>query len=423
VVSNSAAGGNPTFAALRTLLILGLTLLAGIQLLGTHGLPQRVRPVVDGLAAMALLGAVVTLFTSHGAADYLKETAQTAGQPLAYAMLLGAVVWLLQVDDRARDRLASAWCVAVVAESIIVAGQLATGAAYDPLRGFTRAQGTIGADFLGVFSAMGVFAGAYLRAGAHSVQMRRLGTAAIVSGILAVIASISRGALVGLGIGVLTMLLVPGRSQAHRRRIVQGAIIVAIAGVGLYAGRGLWQARLNSVSTGGFDRPATWVSGLRIAQDNLLTGVGPRHVAAVVAGNARYSETPFGRTTSNPHNAWLFVADSDGVPYAILLVFVSFALVRALVRNAPSASRRYLLASLASGGAVFFINNLFDHPELMVYFVLATALAVTEGSTVSAPARRRSPSHTGWRLPRTPRPRQVDGGTAIRVSSGHAPGR
>lgn len=411
VVSTSSNDGSPTLSALRTALILGLTVLAGMQLWGTHGVPERLRPVVGGLGAMALLGAVVTLFTSHGAGDYIKEAAQAAGQPLAYAMVLAAAVCLLRVSDKAREHLVAAWCIAVVAESVIVAGQLATGAAYDPLRGFTRAQGTMGADFLGVFSAMGVFAGAYLRAAAHSARFRRLGNAAIIAGIFALIASISRGSLIGLGIGLLTLLLVPSRGGPNRRRTAQALVIVAIVGVGLYAGRGLWEARLSSA--GGFDRPATWVSGLRIAEDNLLTGVGPRHVAQVVTSNLRYSDTPYGMTTSNPHNAWLFVADSEGVPYAVLLILVSFALIRALMTESPSPSRRYLLASLAAGGSVFFINNLFDHPEIMLYFLLATALAVTEVPSVATSRERRRPSRRPQVSPGAPRSRPVADSVAM----------
>jgi O-antigen ligase len=156
-----------------------------------------------------------------------------------------------------------------------------------------------------------------------------------------------------------------------------------------------------SLSAGSFDRPATWVSGLRIAQDNILTGVGPRHVAETVASDPRYSQTPFGTTTSNPHNAWLFVADSEGTPYAILLVLISVALIRAAFVGAPSAPRRYILASLTAGGAVFFVNNLFDHPEIMLYIVLACALAVTEVVSPGQPVQRRpsfrSPAWLGRR--------------------------
>lgn len=395
LVADANGTAQPTLSAVRTLLIAALAGLASIQLApaGGGGLSHRARAVAGGLATMAVLGAVVTAFTSDGYSDYLKQVSQAAGQPLAYMVVFVVLIWLFQRDPAARQLLVAAWCVGLVAEGIIVAGQLATGAAYDPLRGFTRAQGTMGADFLGVFAAMGVFAGAYLRAISTSMSLRRLGDAAIVAGAFSLTAAITRGSLIGLGLGLLWLVACTGADIDRRRRLLQVVGVALVMGLSLYAMQGLWQARLNSPSTASFDRSASWISGARIVADNPLVGVGPRHVAEVVASRPRYSSTSYGETLSNPHNSWLFVAAGEGILYALLLAWVGVAFLRALAVGARSPSRRYLFASLIAGGTVFFTNNLFNHPEIVLYVILAGALLTTERAQVLEPqrtARRRA---------------------------------
>ena len=362
VVTGPNGEGNQTLSALRTLMIAAFTILAGVQLSRRGGVPARVRAIAGGLAGMAALGAVVTMFTSHGASDYVKQASQAAGQPLAYLGVFLVLIWLFRREETARETLVAAWCLAVVMEGAVVAVQLLNGSAYDPLRGFTRAQGTMGSDFLGVFAAMGVFAGAYLRASTASRPLRRLGTAAVAAGIFTVIGSVSRGALIGLALALVGLLL--GRVEGNgRRRILPALVVILVVGVGSSSEEGCRRPDSTPQRPTSFDRPATWISGLRIATDHPLTGVGPRNVATIVADEQRYSVTEYGTTASNPHSAWLFVADSEGIPYGLLLVWVTIAFLRALATSPRSPSRRYLVASLTAGGAIFLINNLLTIPK------------------------------------------------------------
>jgi hypothetical protein len=363
---------------LRTIAIAALTLLAALTL-GIRALLAASRLtllIAGGLLAMAVLGVVATAFTAQGGADYLKAASQAGGQPFIYLLLFLELFAVLRSDPKAPELLVRAWCVAVLIEMAVVVVQLGTGAAYDAFRGFTRAQGTMGADFLGIFAVLGAFGGTYLRLIARTPRDRWLGAAAIGAGVFMLVASVSRGSLVGLAVGVATLMLTGSGSQGGRRLLVALGVI-ALAAVSIYLGQGLWKARLDSSTTSTFDRPSTWVSGARIASDNPLVGVGPAHVATVVSSSPRYSDTPFGVSTSNPHDAWLFVTDAEGIPYGILLVVVSALFVVALRRAPKSSSTRVLAAAIVSAGVVFLINNLFNHPEIMLYVLLAGALVVT----------------------------------------------
>ena len=367
-------------ATVRTLFIVLLTLLAVVYA-ASHNelrLPVRLRAITAGLAAMALLGLVATAFTAGNASEYIKDASQAAGQPLVYLSLFVTLSGIFQSEPTARSQLVTAWCFAVVIEAVIVAIQLATGAAYDPLRGLTRAGGTMGPDFLGVFAVLGIFGGAYLwRIGGVSSSKKWIGGAATCAGTFMLVVSVSRGSLIGLALAVVSLLL-GSRDRGGLGRLATTVMVALLAGVSLYAARGLWEARLNASSTGTFDRPATWISGLRIARDNPLVGVGSSNLATVVISNPRYSDTPYGVSLSNPSDAWLFVADSDGVPYGVLLGVISVIFVSVIVRARKSSSARLLVAGLLAAGVVFVINNLFTHPEIMLYVILAAMIVLSD---------------------------------------------
>jgi hypothetical protein len=398
VVSSSGGAENPLIAAIRVVMLGGLPVLALIQIPTVRGMPRGARGACSGFAAMTVLGAAVTAFTSTGIADYARQVTQAAGQPAAYAVLLAALIRLFQWKPSARRSVVTAWCIGVIAEAVVVAYQLASGSAYDALRGITRASGTMGADFLGVYAVLGVFAGAYLRSSSVDHATRRIGLIAMLAGVFCVIGAVSRGSAVALALAVLVVIARPALDgRAFGRLAGEALAVAAILAAGLYLGRGLWQTRLDSASTASFDRPATWVSGARIAQDHALTGVGPLHVSTVVKSDPRYFDTPFGQSTSNPHNAWLFVADAEGIPYALLLLGITVTLARATRRRRYQGAEIYLLAGLTGAAAVFVINNLFNHPEVMLYVLVALAILLTNEPLDAAAKsfRSTSPEHLG----------------------------
>jgi O-antigen ligase len=197
---------------------------------------------------------------------------------------------------------------------------------------------------------------------------------AVVVGILTLAASVSRSSAIALGVGLAALIIRLVAARAGFRRFLPVIAAVAVAGIGLYLTSGIWSARLSSKLTAGFDRPATWVSGLRIASDHPLTGVGPNHVADTVTSAIRYTYTPYGATFSNPHNTWIYAMAAEGFPYGLVLLLATVFLVWALVAKPGADGAEYLAAGLLASGLVFAVNNLFTHPDNMIFVLLAAAV-------------------------------------------------
>lgn len=362
--------GGQSLATLRAALLLVLGAVGIALSRSAHGpLPSAIRRTVIGLIYLAPLGLLSAIQNGQGARDLLSLASQAVGQPLVYALAL--VLFARVASSRGGTRaLLKWWAFAVIAEGLLASYQLATGRAYDPLRGITRVQGTMGADFLGVFALLGIFASLALRRLARSPFERALAVAGTLSGIGTLVVSVSRGSLIGL---FAALTFVSLRRDGHSKRFslpIGAAVLVSAA---LYLAHGFWSTRLDSLRSG-FDRPATWISGIRIALDHPFAGVGATHVASVVQSTPRYSFTPFGATSGNPHNAWLFVAAADGIPYLVVLLAVSISIIRAVVVPETFAGSRLLKAGMLGAGLVFVINNLFNHPEIMTFIMAGVAL-------------------------------------------------
>jgi O-antigen ligase len=343
-------------------------------------IPLPVHRVALALYWMAAVGAGVAVGSAGDVSEFGRILLKTSGQPLLYAVLLLTLVSALSTSPRAKRVFLFGWALSVIVQAGVVAFQLASGGAYDPLRQLTRAKGTIGADFLGAFSVMGLFGALYFRATARDRSERLIATVAAMAAAGALIASVSRGPLIGLGVSLLYLVFEAAPVRSGRRAAATIMAVIALVGGALYIGRGLWTDRLNYLdkqNTGSFDRPATWVSGLLIAQDHPLTGVGPDGVVVAVRDNPRYSQNQFGSTGVNPHNSWIFGLAEGGFLYGGALVLVTVLLFVAVLRRPRRQGDHFLIAALISGGAVFFANNLFTHPEIVLYVLLSAAILLS----------------------------------------------
>jgi hypothetical protein len=362
-------------STIRTFGVAALATVAALTV-GQGAAVQRTRLVlVRGvLLALAAVGLVASAFTSVGSADFLKLASQSAGQPILYALMLTIFVGLLSSDSEAKEKLLAAWCLATIGEGLIVAVQLGTGAAYDPLRGITRAQGTMGADALGAFALFGIFGAVSLYRHASNRKGRQLAIVAAVAGMGTLFASLSRGPVIALAVALGILIVTRRPTALHGRRIAGILLLITLAAASIYLTHGLWEKRLGASTTAGFDRPATWVGGLRLVEDHPAVGVGATHIVEAITSAPRYSDTSFGVDGAVPHDAWLFVTAANGVPYGMLLVILTVALIFVIAQKKRRAEDHYLTVGLIAVGVVFFVNNLFNHPEIMLYVVLAVSV-------------------------------------------------
>jgi len=329
-----------------------------------------VRPLLLVLSGLGLASA---LFTAVSQSDFIKQAAQAAGQPLFYAIALTMFIDVLDRFEGAREKLVGAWCLALIGEAVIVAGQVATGAAYDPIRGITRAQGTIGADSLGAFAMFGVFGALYMRSIASTAVGRAVAIVALIASLGMMFLSLSRGPVIAFAVALGLLALPTGRRGA-RTQLATALFVIALAGLGLYLTKGLWLARLTAPTTAGFDRPATWVAGLRLVNAHPIFGVGVAHIVTLVQSSSQYAFTQFGANGAVPHDSWLFAAASNGLPYAAVLVMATVAFIGG-VHRASDPSGRLLRVGLVGVLLLSLETNLFNHPEVMLVVLMAAVLS------------------------------------------------
>lgn len=379
-----AAGG--LGSALRSALMVGSIL--ALVIVYRRGIPKpavSLRPLVAGLLALAALGAVVAV------ADITEQQGLTslferhAGQPLIYAGILVFLSAQLRERPAAREWMLIAFSLGVWAQAGIVASEFASGAAFDAVRGFTRAQGTVGANFVSALAMMAFFIGmAERRHGSPERHMQLVGGLTMVASVVIIVGVVARGGVFGLLLGFAYLIATDARV---RRRASVAAALVAVAVVGslFTPAADLWSGRLSADSARQFDRPATWISGVRIGLDNPLTGLGgePELVEAIDR-IPEYRSTPLGPTSVLPHNSWILAFAEGGTVSALGLIVITLLAIGAVRRRDDrSGESRFYIAALIGISGIAMINNVFRHPELMlvVLFLLALVTAPAGGES------------------------------------------
>ncbi len=221
--------------------------------------------------------------------------------------------------------------------------------------------------------------------------------------------SLSRGSWMGAAAGVLMLaIFLPAvrKTLRHAAAAIAGGLLLA-AVVTAGAITSVLTERLGSIGAAGdnpYDfRPELWATGLRVALDHPLLGVGPGQFK-IASSNADYSL--YNYVAEHPHNIVLTVAAEHGA-YGLLafglviglLVAGFIALVRAEPRRDKTAPAPYWCAvgSMAGLFAVG-VHGMVDMPlrnpivNATVWVILALAVTSTAAVMKSAPAteRRRS---------------------------------
>ena len=370
---------------------------------GTPSLPHALRGIVGSLLVLAAVG-VPLAFVNSEPPGLLQELSHGFGQPLLYALFIVAVASMLRSSESARERLLGALALSILGQAVIVMAQFATGAAFDPVRGVTRAQGTVGANFLSAMAMLGFFVGLSLRTGSRSRSWIRLGTLTILASVLILMLTTTRGGFVGAAVGIAYLVMTG--LNARGRRIAVGAAVVTLAVVIFVPPvADLWTSRLQTQGVAGFDRASTWISGVRMGSDDPLSGLGNTGVEEAISEDHRYQVTPAGRSSVVPHNIWILgFAQGGALVLATIVAFSVFALRAVLSRpRARSVPDRYLVAGLIAITVVAMINNIFTHPEVMLpTFAILTVVCGPVPAAIERARRRDASGLSGGVPPRAP---------------------
>jgi O-antigen ligase len=257
-----------------------------------------------------------------------------------------------------------------------------------------RPPGPLGhSDYFAAFLLWPIFAGAALWV-VDSRAGRWLGGAAVLTGVVALILSGSRGALLGLAAGSAVLLWQwrPRLRTVAAGAAIFGALITAFyvspAGARLRA-RAFWI----SEDPAGGARLLLWRDAARMSHDRLWTGFGPD---TFVAGFPRYQSAELARAYpdfyhESPHNMFLDALNGQGAGGVILLAaWIGLAIAAAL--RAPPGTRPLagaLLAGLA-GAVVAQQFVVFVIPTAFLFYVgvgLLTGFEPGGSGTVSIPLR------------------------------------
>ncbi len=390
----------------------------GVGADGEEGSPSSpVRRVVVGWVGLLVCLAVAT-------AVALDPLTAVVGHPRRHLGLLGWIVSALAflagtrlAADVVRRHVGRA---AVVAAGITGVAALADFAGWDPA-GTRFAGGRVGGllgqpVYLGAVAVLLVPVAAGVAADPDEGRgWRRAAAAAATGGVVALLATQTRGAWLGAALALAVAwprLAPPVRAwvAAKPRAVVAGLALAALLALVPLGAR--TAAGLDPDAPGGRGRVDDWVVAARVVAAHPLTGVGPEgyRIAAPAHVDDGYARR-HGRdeVLDRAHNGPLDVAVSAGIPAAALYVVVLGGAVAAgvrVVRRSPDP----VLAG-AAAGVVAWVGQLavgFPIAEVdPLAWLLAGAVVAAAGRLVPRPA----PAPTG-----RPRGRIVPSPLAARVA-------
>ena len=200
------------------------------------------------------------------------------------------------------------------------------------------------------------------------------------------LATLSRGALLGLPAGLVVALWLTGRFRAITG--VVAGLMAAVGALALFAGERLFDLGGDG---GEPSRLVIWDGAYRILRDFPVTGIGPDQF--YVMYGLRYIE-PEGwpeRYTSHPHNLfldfWLSLGLVGLVFVIVALIWLGWRTLRLRMQAGPAPLAVAGAAALTAGVVHGLVDNAFFLPDLalltwvsIVLLVDAPRLSMTEHS-------------------------------------------
>ena len=251
-----------------------------------------------------------------------------------------------------------------------------------------------------------------LFAGAVKKELLPLYAFAAVVMTVALVATVSRGGLLGLGAGVLfaaglTALArrkgrdargedgeAEGRPLLRRAGLQLAVVLLLIVGVLAFAGDELVSRTMETITSGNVtsDRATFWRGARDIIRERPLLGVG---LGAFGVAYTRHDPTPGAARLDQAHNDYLQIIADAGVVGAVLGLVFLVSLFRQGFARAGSEDRfrRGVAAGALSGCFGVLVHSFFDFPlhlaGIALLFLVLAALATVNGRVEEAPAGRR----------------------------------
>lgn len=249
------------------------------------------------------------------------------------------------------------------------------------------------AGYFATFQLFAIFAAVALLRNEPNRRWRWAAAAACPLGVLAIVLSGTRSAMLGLAVGILALLLWWKPRLNIRRALVAALIIAALAGF-YFSPAGLklrWRTQWYIVDISGGARLPLWRDSLRMASERLPAGFGPETFSNQFP---RRQSLELARAypdfyQESPHNVFLDVLVSQGLPGLLALgAFCVLALVS--LPAAPPAVQAVGAGFLAGLVSQQFLC--FTVPTAIFFYAMGSIPVVHCSS--QAPARK-----LRWLLP------------------------
>ena len=314
---------------------------------------------------------------------------------ITYVQLL-AMIWVIWETTPTRSRLAG-MLQAYVMGAYVAAGSTIfnylTGAA--TLIADTRfAASGFDANDVGMMMALGLPMAWYLASSSRTATQQWLNRAYFVVGILGILLTGSRGAMLA---SLVALSVVPW-TLTRMRMGVKIAALVGLLVAGVAAVQIVPAASFERLSTTGTElsegtltgRVAIWQSGLRALPRRFLHGYGPAGwypAAGAIYGKIR-----------GPHNTWLSIVVEQGAIGFLLFVSMFVVILRRL-RTLPTFERRIGLILLATLALAITPLSWDVHKAMWLVLSLLAGWPYVAALPQSAPAEAR-PRRSPLRRPR-----------------------
>ena len=405
--------------SITEVLVLLYVAAALLALRRTRGLPRPLL-LLPGLALIAVL--MVSMLRAQDIESSLEEVIKWAELLAVYVVTVG----LLRVT-RWRWWVVGGLLVAAMAEAGV--GLVQTVAQIGPphflFAGILmRAHGTFGqpnpfAGYLVLFFPIAFALWAFGDLEARLPWIRSFTALAMIVLGSALLASLSRGGLLGMAGAVLLVLLL-GSRVTRRLTLAGGAAVLSLAIVaGLALPDRVTEPALDTAlaavnvrtvaSTPAtpenwsvLERLSQWHAGLRMFQDNYLTGIGVGNYDAYYPEVALpFWQQPLGHA----HNLYLNIAAETGLlglgAYLVLALATVYVGRRAL-RNRHDRAVRALAVGILGSLAAYSIHNIFDMLFVQGMGVLLGVLLALLENAASAPEQTTAPAANRPRPERRP---------------------
>jgi O-antigen ligase len=207
-----------------------------------------------------------------------------------------------------------------------------------------------------------------------SERWRRYGVVVAAIGVIGVLATVSRGALIGLPVGIVLALWLTGRLRAISTVI--GGVIALGGALAVFAGNRLFDAGGEGSEP---SRILIWRATWRMIRDFPYTGIGLDQF--FIFYGTRYIE-PAGwpeRYTSHPHNILLDMWLSLGIAGVVFLIgaitWMAFRVLR--LKSVAIESRSALAIAGAAALAAGLVHGLVDNGFFLADLATLTWFSVT----------------------------------------------